>query len=68
MIKSDNYLKAIAVRDRLKTKINNIIYTQIELYPNNPEKRTFPVYFDRWKKLLFKLENLVIDYKYGLIK
>ena len=67
MIKSDKYLKAIGTRDRLKAKINSIIYKQIELHPNKPEKRQFPIYYELWKDRLFKLENLVIDYKYGLI-
>jgi len=65
MIKSDNYIRAIKVRDKYRNALMTILNSQLEL---KPDKRTFPIYYDNWKDRLLKLEYLVIDYKYGVIK
>lgn len=65
MIKSKNHIKAIMLRDKYRAEMLNILNSQFELKAN---KRAFPVYWENWSNRLLKLEYLVIDYKYGVIK
>ena len=64
MIKTDKHIKAIDLRDKFKKQINDKLDFEFNKHPNNPEKRVFPIYWDKWKRRLLNLEYYIIDCKY----